>query len=126
MEEDTRMYPSTARSVTRARRRTAEVVAKWGYPERADDAALLIAELASNAVRHGTVRGRLFRVEVTLGATALRVAVVDARGEAKPKVRAAGADAEDGRGLLIVAALAARWDVEELDVGKRLWAELDL
>lgn len=126
MEEDTRMYPPTARNVTLARRRTAEVVAKWGYPERADDAALVVAELASNAVRHGTVRGRLFRVEVALHVTTLRVAVTDARGEAKPRPRPCGADAESGRGLVIVAALAARWDVEELDVGKRVWAELDL
>jgi anti-sigma regulatory factor (Ser/Thr protein kinase) len=121
---DMRMYPPSPRSVTRARRRTAEVVAKWGHPGEAGDAALVISELASNAVLHGRVAGRLFRVEVALAEGTLRLAVTDARGERGLRARAAGEDDESGRGLLIVSGLAARWDVEDLGVGKRVWAEL--
>lgn len=121
------MYPPTRRSVSAARRRTAEVVNTWGYPEVSGDAALLVSELATNAVQHGMARGRLFRVEVAVGPTALRVAVTDARGErAIGAPRAAGPEDERGRGLAIVAGLAARWDVQQLAVGKRVWAELDL
>ena len=123
------LYAPTAKSVTRARRRAVEVVAKWGYPENADDAGVLVSELATNAVRHGRVPGRNVRVEVGVKGTALRVAVVDARGERRPEPGAVAAPEErneHGRGLLIVEALAARWDVEPLDVGKRIWAEIDL
>jgi hypothetical protein len=37
-----------------------------------------------------------------------------------------GEEDEGGRGLVLVAGLAARWDVEALPVGKRVWAELDV
>lgn len=124
---DTCMYPPTARSVTLARRRTAEVVRGWGHPEVAGDAGLLASELATNAVRHGRVNGRLFQVEVWVREAVLRVGVTDARGERVPGAPGgAGDDEESGRGLLIVGAIAARWDVEPLTVGKTVWAELDL
>ncbi|MFF6955186.1 ATP-binding protein [Streptomyces sp. NPDC008317] len=124
---DTCLYAPTARSVSRARVRTAELVEKWGHPEVAGDAGLLVSELATNAVRYGRVAGRLFRVEVRLADDVLRVGVTDARGERRPQVpEAVSDDDESGRGLLIVAAVAARWAVVPLDVGKTVWAELDL
>lgn len=124
---DTCLYAPTARSVTRARVRATELVEKWGHPEAAQDVGLLVSELATNAVRYGRVVGRLFRVEVRLGGGVLRVGVTDARGELRPAApEAVGDEDESGRGLLIVAAVAARWDVMPLDVGKTVWAELDL
>ncbi len=123
------LYAPTAKSVTQARKRATELTQKWGYPESAEDVGLLVSELATNAVRHGRVPGRRFRVEVAVTGSVLRVAVVDARGERRPgagTVPAPGDRDEHGRGLMIVGALAARWDVERLDVGKRIWAELDL
>ena len=121
------MYAPTARSVTRARRRAVEVVEKWGCAEVAGDVGLLVSELATNAVRHGRVAGRLFQVEVTRSVAAVRVAVTDALGERRPeKVGRPDGEEESGRGLHIVAEVAARWDVEELVVGKTVWAELAL
>ncbi|MEC4017357.1 ATP-binding protein [Streptomyces sp. H27-D2] len=112
-----------AKSVTLARRRTARLVAEWGRPDLAGDAALLVSELASNALLHGCLRGRLFRVRIALAATALRIEVSDPRGERRPVARTPAADEKFGRGPLIVGALADRWGVEGRTVGETVWAE---
>lgn len=120
---DYTMYP---RSVTLARRRTARLVSEWGHPGLAGDAALLLSELATNALLHGYVPGRLFRAELALTRTVIRIAVSDARGESLPRPRTATPGEKSGRGLLIVEMLAARWGVEAPSVGKTVWCELDL
>ncbi|WP_328377898.1 ATP-binding protein [Streptomyces sp. NBC_00440] len=119
-------YPPYPRSVPLARRRVASLVADWGHPELAGDAALVAGELCGNAVLHGCLRDRLFRVDVTLGGNTLRIAVTDPRGERLPVPRVADPDDQFGRGLLIVDTVAARWDVQTLTVGKAVWAELDV
>ncbi|MFI1930819.1 ATP-binding protein [Streptomyces sp. NPDC020330] len=107
-----------------SRHRAARLVLQWGHPALAGDAALLVSELATNALLHGAIRGRLFRVRLTLTATALRIAVSDPRGERLPSLRRPGADDCYGRGLLIVARLADDWGVEPRTVGKTVYAEL--
>ncbi|MBZ9641955.1 ATP-binding protein, partial [Streptomyces sp. PSKA30] len=98
----------------------------WGHPDLADDAALLASELCTNALLHGCLRDRLFRVETSLSSTSLRVAVTDPRGERLPHPPSSTLDDQFGRGLLIVRTLATRWAMEKLIVGKTVWAELDL
>ncbi|GAB2880370.1 ATP-binding protein [Streptomyces deserti] len=117
-------------SATRRGARLARLLAErqlddWGEPFEA--AAQVVAELASNAVLHGRVRGRDFRLGMKLYADrTLRIEVTDARGDRipclpDPEVE----DAEAGRGLRIVAAYADRWGVEEAPAhGKTVWAEL--
>ncbi|WP_338103747.1 ATP-binding protein [Streptomyces rhizosphaericus] len=61
--------------MTRARRHATRLISEWGHPALADDTALIVSELATNALRHGHVPGRLFRVELTLTKTRLRIAV---------------------------------------------------
>ncbi|MFE2290803.1 ATP-binding protein [Streptomyces sp. NPDC059452] len=119
-------YAPTARSVSLSRHRTARLVLQWGRPGMAGDAALLVSELATNALLHGAVRGRLLRVDLTLTASALRVAVSDPRGERLPRLREPGSGDCYGRGLLIVAQLADRWGVEPRTVGKSVFAELSV
>ncbi|MGR3935552.1 ATP-binding protein [Streptomyces sp. BRA346] len=126
VHEDRIDYVPTPINVTRARQHAARMVAEWGHPALADDAALIVSELAGNAVRHGHVPGRLFRVHLTLTKTSLRIAVADPRGERLPRPRQPSPDDRHGRGLLIVRALADRWGVRERTVGKEIWAELDL
>ncbi|MFJ1613721.1 ATP-binding protein [Streptomyces sp. NPDC088251] len=126
LREDRLAFTPTARSVSFSRRRTARLVREWGHPELAGDAALLVSELATNALLHGAIRGRLFRVHLTLTAIALRIAVSDPRGERLPVPREAEADECYGRGLMIVARLADRWGVEPRTVGKTVFAELAL
>ncbi|WP_433400303.1 ATP-binding protein [Streptomyces sp. CA-146814] len=87
---------------------------------------LIVSELATNALLHGAIRGRLFRVHLTLTEFVLRVAVRDPRGERLPCLRQPDGDDRYGRGLLIVAQLADRWGVEPRTVGKSVFAELSV
>ncbi|MDI6517336.1 ATP-binding protein [Streptomyces coelicoflavus] len=127
LHEDLLDYTPTQRSVPLARRRVARLVAEWGQPGLAGDAALVVSELMTNALLHGSVRGRLIRVHVTLGHRTLRVEVSDPRGERLPRPRpVSDADDQFGRGLLLVGALATRWGWELRSVGKTVYAEWDL
>ncbi|MFF8872461.1 ATP-binding protein [Streptomyces massasporeus] len=117
-------------SATRRGARLARLLAErqldeWG--EAYEAAAQVVAELASNAVLHGRVPGRDFRLTLRLYADrTLRIEVTDARGDRIPRLPGPVAqDAEGGRGLLIVAAYAHRWGVMETAAhGKTVWAEL--
>ena len=76
-----------------------------------DVAVLLAGELVGNSVRHSGsgAPGETVTVQVTAAGGAVRVAVTDRSGPGVPQLRAAGCDAEGGRGLQLVAALATRW-----------------
>lgn len=119
-------YTPFPKSVTLARRRAHRLLTDWGHPELAPDIALLVSELGGNAVLHGCLRDRFFRVELTLTERAVRVCVSDPRGERLPRPREAAPDEMFGRGLLIVGAVSDRWGVTELTVGKLVWCELDV
>lgn len=87
-----------------------------------DDAALIVTELLTNAVLHGeppvTLRVRHLDERV-------RVEVEDAGRKLPVKVRHS-TEAMTGRGLPLVAALAAAWGVDaRKGGGKAVWAELD-
>ncbi|WP_443074014.1 ATP-binding protein [Streptomyces sp. NBC_01456] len=119
---------ATPRGARLARLLAVEQLASWGLPF--DPARLLVAELAANAVQHGRVAGRSFRLTLAVVPPAtLRIEVTDTRGDRLP-VRASdgrGALAESGHGLLLVAETADRWGVEEGPVPcKTVWAELAL
>lgn len=86
----------------------------------------MVSELGGNAVLHGCLRDRLFRVELTLTERAVRIAVSDPKGELRPNLREVTEDDMFGRGLLIVGQIADRWGVRELTVGKAVWCELDV
>ncbi len=119
-------YTPLLKSVTLARRRAHRLLTEWGHPELAADTALLVSELSANAVLHGCLRDRFFRVEFTLTDRTVRIAVTDPKGEILPRPRVAAEDDMFGRGLLIVREIADRWGVHELAVGKSVWGELDL
>jgi anti-sigma regulatory factor (Ser/Thr protein kinase) len=76
-----------------------------------DDAALLAGELFGNSVQHSGsgAAGGTVTVAVTAGRGVVRVEVTDLSGPGVPQVRPADRDAEGGRGLGLVAGLAARW-----------------
>ncbi|MEU4653279.1 ATP-binding protein [Streptomyces sp. NPDC023723] len=116
---------ATRRGARLARLLAAEQLAAWEMP--LDPARLVVAELAANAVLHGRVPGRSFRLGLSVGETGvLRVEVVDARGDALPGASAA-TDGESGYGLLLVGELADRWGVVNGPAPcKTVWAEIDL
>jgi anti-sigma regulatory factor (Ser/Thr protein kinase) len=73
-----------------------------------DDAALLVSELFGNSVRYSQ-SGATVTVTVRAGDGVVRVEVTDRSGPGTPELYLAGCDAEGGRGLQMVAGLAARW-----------------
>ncbi|MFI6893754.1 ATP-binding protein [Streptomyces sp. NPDC050256] len=120
-------FSSTRRGARLARRLAVHQLDEWGVPygsELSDDVAVIVAELAANAVVHGYVPGRDFELRLTAGTGGVRVEVSDARAERRPEMCAKAIDAEAGRGLLLVEALAAKWGVAERVVGKTVWAEV--
>ncbi|MCF1595579.1 ATP-binding protein [Streptomyces muensis] len=123
---DTVSYTPYPRNIPLARRHVAQLAVNWGHPGLAGDLALLASELCTNALLHGCLRDRLFRVETSLTGRAIRVAVTDPRGERLPGIRTADPGDQFGRGLLLIRTYADRWAVEKLTVGKTVWAELDV
>ncbi len=106
--------------VARARRLAVAAAERVGVD--VEDAALLVTELASNALRHGGPGVDLWVRPLAGGG--LRVEVVDGHATALPVVRTPELDAEGGRGLLIVQALARDWGTDRLSAGKCVWFEL--
>jgi anti-sigma regulatory factor (Ser/Thr protein kinase) len=86
----------------------------------ADDTALVVSELVTNAIQAGASSASL---ELIIDAGRLRIAVSD---DVPGHVEARDATPEDvhGRGLAIVAALAQDWGVRMSMDGKIVWAEL--
>ncbi|MFF9149570.1 ATP-binding protein [Streptomyces sp. NPDC014861] len=85
-------------------------------------AAQIIAELTANAVTHGRVAGRDFRLALAALPGLLRIEVSDTRGSDLPELP----EAHAGRGLLLVEKLADRWGVAPGPVPRKtVWAELD-
>lgn len=113
-----------AQSVGVARRLGQRVCHRWQVcPTSCDDVALVISELAGNAVRHGATGTMLLRLLMTTGH--VRVELCE-NSPGAPVVRQPQLEAESGRGMWLVSALADRWGVELDPVGKRTWAELAL
>ena len=87
------------------------------------DVQLCVTELVGNVIRHlgeGTpVRVRVARVD---GRT--RVEVTDPDPRALPVLIRATGDAESGRGLALLDAMALRWGVVQGVAGKTVWCEL--
>ncbi|MEW1660361.1 ATP-binding protein [Streptomyces sp. NPDC093707] len=120
------LLSSTGRGARLARLLAAEELRTWEVPQSVRERGeQIVAELAANAVLHGRVRGRDFRLALALDAEAgtLRIEVADARGERAPVLDTSSVEAESGRGLLLVEALADAWGVTPRSAGgKAVWA----
>jgi anti-sigma regulatory factor (Ser/Thr protein kinase) len=91
----------------------------------ASDAALVLSELISNALRHASpLPGRKFRVSWRLGRCFVEIAVSDGGGSTVPTARQPGGSAIGGRGLGIVDQLSLRWGVSDAGGETTVWAEL--
>ncbi|HYT11101.1 MAG TPA: ATP-binding protein, partial [Mycobacteriales bacterium] len=89
-----------------ARRAVSRAAELWLLDrEVTETALLLVSELATNAIRHGSPPVRL---SLRLDAGRLRVEVSDG-SPAPPRVLGSGPGQAGGRGLQIVQQLAARW-----------------
>ncbi|MET8180996.1 ATP-binding protein [Streptomyces sp. NPDC005336] len=128
-------FSSTRRGARLARQLAVQQLTEWtGLPHDSDTAhtvALVTAELATNAIIHGRLPGRDFRLTLLLlpqPAAAVRIEVTDTRPECRPRHSTAEPtppDATSGRGLLLVEAYADRWGCEAGDTyTKTVWAEV--
>ena len=117
-------FPGVPESAAAARRFVAGRVTETGL---AHVAALVVGELACNAIRHSRsgLPGGTFTVCVEVTAAWLRVAVADQGGAGTPMVRQVSADADDGRGLSIVDALASEWGAGSYRRGLLVWARFE-
>jgi len=87
----------------------------------------VIAELANNAVTHGRVPGRDFRVGMYVLGETLRLEVTDTRADRIPRHQPPIDDGESGRGLALVEAMTERWGVAFGPVPRKtVWAEIGL
>ncbi|MFJ4871275.1 ATP-binding protein [Streptomyces sp. NPDC088757] len=122
------LLSSTPRGARLARLLAVEWLREYELPYgTTESAAQVVAELAANAVTHGRVAGRDFRLALRLSPEVLRIEVTDTRGDGLPRPQQPCQDAESGRGLLLVEVLADRWGVAPGPVPqKAVWVELDL
>jgi len=109
----------------RAARAFVSEVLGSGHP-CGDVAILLVSEIFTNSVRHSgsAAAGETVTVAVIAKDGVVRVEVSDRAGTGTPQLRPASRDAEGGRGLQLVARLAARWGWRRRGGRMVTWFEL--
>ncbi|MFH9958796.1 SpoIIE family protein phosphatase [Streptomyces roseolus] len=123
----TATFEPVGRSVAAARAFVRDTLQGWGHPELVDDAVVLTSELVTNAVVHA---GTAADVLCLRSEDSIRVEVADRYPEREIPVQGgrtvASPDRENGRGLLLCAALADRWGVDYSPTRKHVWFHLSL
>jgi hypothetical protein len=113
----TRTFAFSREAPAAARHFAVATLNAWGAGDLADDAALVVTELAANAIVH--VRSA-FTVILSVRDDLLRISVRDAGSLDGAALRPAPL-----HGLWAVDALASRWGVESLgNAGKTVWVDL--
>jgi hypothetical protein len=116
----TRAFALSRDAPAAARHFAVDAVRRLGAADLADDTALVVTELAANAIVHAQTG---FTVDLSAGPDVLRITVRDA--SPLPPASAADLPALPLHGLGAVDALASRWGVERLGhSGKLVWVEL--
>ena len=85
-----------------------------------------MSELFANSIRHSgsDAPGETVTVAVKTGDGVVRIEVTDRSGPGVPELHPAGRDAEGGRGLQLIAGLAARWGWRRRGGRTVTWFEL--
>ena len=118
------------RSVGSARDFCLSTMRRWGVADRADDVAVVVSELLTNALRHGLAQpgsaaGRSRR-PVRLGLVQPGQYVLCAVADPSPRPpepKDPDYLAESGRGLHVISALSERWGYTvPTEAGKVVWA----
>ncbi len=120
------LLPYAASSVATARGRLATDLREAGTMAAAiGDAALVLSELLSNAIRHARpLPGCTIRVAWTLSGGSLRVSVSDGGGPTRPRAERLSVSALGGRGLAIVEHLCSNWGIRSCGGRVTVWAVL--
>jgi hypothetical protein len=113
----TRTFAFAREAPAAARHFAVATMNAWGAGDLADDVALVVTELAANAIVHAH---SAFTVIMSTRDDMLRISVRDAA-----PLDGAGLRAAPLHGLGAVDALASRWGVESLEnAGKTVWVDL--
>jgi two-component sensor histidine kinase len=118
----TTLLPPVAQSSLAARNFARDVLNDWRIPT-VYEVAVIASELVTNALLHtvGTIT-----LSLDLQDNAVRIVCDDDNSDAIPIRRGNLRRAEDGRGLVLVAALAFDWGVENKNGVKTVWADVAL
>lgn len=102
-------FDADPRHVESARRMTAAVLGEVGVRDRdaIGTVQLLVSEIVTNAIVHGTADSVSFRVSCDASGEVL--IEVDDHSPGSPEVREAGPEDEGGRGMRLVTYLARAW-----------------
>ncbi len=136
---DTLTLGALPTAVASARAHAQAVMSELAMAGAAEDVALVVSELVTNAVaastddsgrpKYNDVSGGLSVVHLRLWSDNARVVIeVWDQNPHAPEARQPERDAETGRGLMLVEALSQRWGHERVPgwPGKVVWAELRL
>jgi len=121
-------FPPSDTAVSQARSLVRRHLFEAGHGQRVRDVVeLLTSELITNAVHYG---GGPVRLGMSLVpsevAERVRVEVADAAATRLPILREDNPNAENGRGIALVASLSTTWGVEPRDSEKIVWFEVDV
>ncbi|TLP52174.1 SpoIIE family protein phosphatase [Microbispora tritici] len=110
--------PADPAVVTYTRKLAIDQLLVWGLAEMEFVTGLVVSELVTNAMRHGTgpIQLRLIR-DRTL------ICEVSDGSNTAPHLRRARVFDEGGRGLLLVAQLTQSWGTRQSTCGKTIWCE---
>jgi anti-sigma regulatory factor (Ser/Thr protein kinase) len=111
--------PLDLHAPTAARHAAREMLISWGFTDQKwlQDAAVVISELVSNAVRHG---GGCLALRLSAHEDQVRVSAADGSAVI-PRRR----DPDDhGRGIMIIEAFSQSWGVDSHQDGKQVWVRL--
>ena len=128
--------PPVPASAGAARRFVADAAQRWDLLPLLEDAELALTELVTNAILHAATP---ISISISCAPDGMEIAVFDGSPalpatrpsgdigrdptDSRLHVREAGAAAR-GRGLVMVAALAAQWGVSPLSDGKAVWVRM--
>jgi anti-sigma regulatory factor (Ser/Thr protein kinase) len=116
-----RRFSAEPINVRAAREFVAHTLIEHGFHGDADTVLLLTSELVTNAVRHASTP---FEITVAVQDDGVRVAVIDGDVDHGPELKHPGPDETNGRGMLLVDNLAARWGSDRVARGKSVWFTL--
>ncbi|MFE7582219.1 ATP-binding protein [Streptomyces gardneri] len=127
-EATQRFFDHQPESVKAARDFATRTLKTWGL-EDTGDIRLVVSELATNALTHGSDAEHGFLVRLAPSADGIRLEVHDSRDPHRPLSELSSLDptAETGRGLVIVDGLSALWGVDPRQPrGKIVWSHFPI
>jgi anti-sigma regulatory factor (Ser/Thr protein kinase) len=125
-ESSVLLLPFTASSVGVARRRlVSDLIAVDACDSAICDAALVLSELLSNALRHAVpLPGAKISVAWRLDTDSVQLSVRDGGGKTQPELGEPTQATTGGRGLRIVEKLSRCWGTSSDEDGTTVWAQV--